>query len=89
MMMYFQFSITNTAYKMESQSHGTNKGQLKAFSLYKFFSNLHLLYEYSCYLYFLGAKASLGLAHVKKRGVTKKFQNSNILISSTHRWGYC
>ena len=42
---------------------------------------------------FLGAKAPLGLVHVKKkkkkRGVMKKFQNSNILINSTHRLGYC
>ena len=31
---------------------------------------------------FLRAKAPLGLAHVKKRGVMKKFQNSNILIQA-------
>ena len=32
---------------------------------------------------FLGAKAPLGLAHGKKRGGMKKFQNSNILINLT------
>ena len=41
-----------------------------------------------CDCCFLGAKAPLGLAYVK-RGVMKKFLNSIILMNSTHRMEYC